>query len=457
MPLNKICFLIFGVFWIQGYCLCVTGVDGKKTDTSEKSNIHATINSPKEHSKLRCLMLSLSENSTFLQMAKILKFDFEFTDQMTVDLKKAITEPTDKVLAKLFNEGISLSVILNDLGIKKCNSDVCRVRIVVKEPSSGSTLFEKIFDYRGKDIVYDSHVIADVVMPVLTGQHGPMLSTLAYCKQLSKNCKAICVSDYACKQEKILYTSKTINLAPRWHTQAPVLFFSQLTKNSNRLVSIDLNTNHLKIVCAYEGLNMQPSFSEDGSKAILCMSGRKNSELYLYDQSICKKLKKKVFTQITNNGENNASPCYLPSGDVVFCSDFETGQPQIYYLDMKNKKTMRLTNGHGYCAAPSYCKKNNSVVYCRLIKGCFQLFTINLGDKNFFEKQLTFDNTSKQEPVWSACGQYVAFSVDYLHPKNYKNIPQIAVLNLVSGKSKILTYDDKPKSFPCWTAKTYYS
>lgn len=428
-----------------------------KNVSKDSNDIHATVSGASEHSTLKCLMLSLSQDSTFLQLAKILKFDLEFTDQISVDLKKTDSVPADKVLAKLFGEGVSLSVFLKDAGTSKKNADLHCIDVCVKEPSSGNVLFQKKFNYSTKSIACDAHKISDSIMPVLTGQPGPMLSTLAYCKQLSKNCKAICISDYACKYEKILYTSRAINLAPRWHTQAPVLFFSQLTKNSNKLMSIDLRTNHLKVVCPYDGLNMQPSFSEDGSKAILCMSGRKNSELYLYDQNVCKKLKKKVFTQITNNGENNASPCYLPNGDVVFCSDFETGNPQIYYLDMKKNKTIRITNGHGYCAAPSYCKKNNSVAYCRLVKGYFQLFSICLGDNNFFEKQLTFDSTSKQEPVWSDCGGYLAFSIDYVHPKTYKNVPQIAVLGLASKKLKILTYDDKPKSFPCWTAKTYYS
>jgi Tol biopolymer transport system component len=120
-----------------------------------------------------------------------------------------------------------------------------------------------------------------------------------------------------------------INVAPRWHTQAPMIFFSQLTKENNRLMALDLNSKKPRIISSYEGLNMHPSFSEDGSKSVLCLSGRKNSELYLYDQKICNKLKKKVYIQLTHNEGNNASPCLLPNGNVVFCSDYETGNPQI--------------------------------------------------------------------------------------------------------------------------------
>lgn len=445
--------ILFVILSNFSFVFCENLNSQKNTD----EGVHATV-SAKCHSKIKGFILSLSDDYTVLQLAKVLKFDLEFTDQISLELKKSDQEPDVKVQAKLFDEGISLSCLLREeLSENKKDADDRIIDVTVKEPSSGQILFQKKYHFKNVSFVYDAHVISEDLLPALTGQHGPMLSTLAYCKQLSNKCKAICISDYACKLEKVLYTSQRINLAPRWHSQAPVLFFSQLTRENNRLLSIDLKTNNLRVICSYDGLSMQPSFSEDGTKAVLCMSGRKNSELYLYDQSICRKLKKKVYTQLTNNGENNVSPCYLPSGDVIFCSDFETGQPQIYCLDVKNKKTKRVTNGKGYCAAPSYCKKNNTIVFCRLVSGYFQLFSISLSDKSMAEKQLTFDNTSKQEPTWSECGGYIAFSVDFLHPKNYKNVPQIAVLNLLSMKTKTLTYDDKPKSFPCWIGKTYYN
>jgi tol-pal system beta propeller repeat protein TolB len=405
-----------------------------------------------QHAKIKTLMLCIGDNKTLISLSKIIKFDLEFTDQLEVDLKKTDQDIPDKTLAKLFNDGVSLCVYLKNSSFL----NQAAVDVTIKEPSTGTILYNKTFAYSEENLILDAHNISDKLMIELTGQKGPMLSTLAYCKQISKRCKAICIADYACKQEKVLYSSKMINLAPRWHTQAPMLFFSQLTKENNRLMALDLKTKKIKIVCSYEGLNMQPSFSEDGAKAVLCLSGRNNSELYLYDQVLCNTLKRKVFKQLTHNGGNNSSPCYLPNGNVIFCSDFETGDPQIYCLNPQTKQVARVTNGNGYCAAPSYCKKNNSIVFCRLKQGAFQLCTIALSKTISAEKQITHDSLSKQEPVWSECGNYIAFSTDCFNIKKDKNIPQIAVLNIQSGKIRVLTTDDKIKSFPCWANKTYY-
>ena len=228
------------------------------------------------------------------------------------------------------------------------------------------------------------------------------------------------------------------------------------------------------------------------------------------------KKKKRVFIKLTNNKGNNISPCFLPNENVIFCSDFESNQPQIYYLDRKKNATYKLTNG-GYCAAPSYCQKINSIVYTRPVNGTFQLFSLNLNDfnkpsplvrhpvrhsfpavvakatirlpklynkqvgfsklyggqveeaasdggslddgvrlrstNNLQERQLTFGPGDKHEPSFSECGRFIAFSYDYQVSKNLNN-HQIAVLNCNSGKIRILTTGKEPKSFPRW-GKTF--
>jgi Tol biopolymer transport system component len=176
----------------------------------------------------------------------------------------------------------------------------------------------------------------------------------------------------------------------------------------------------------------------------------------MYDQQLCNKLRKRVFEQLTNNRGNNTSPCLLENGDVIFCSDFETGFPQIYYREASTKLTHRLTNGRGYCAAPSYNAKNNSVVYCRFVKGAFQLFMIDLGDKKRREKQLTFDFSDKQEPAWSPCGKYIVFSCDQYDPAVRHRVPQIAILNMLSRRIHVMTTGSEPKSFPHWTTQVCY-
>jgi Tol biopolymer transport system component len=201
---------------------------------------------------------------------------------------------------------------------------------------------------------------------------------------------------------------------------------------------------------------MQPSFSEDGSRAALCLSGSGNSEIYMYDLALCKKMGKRVFTQLTHNKGSNVSPCLLANDDLIFCSDFQTGSPQIYYRYAKTQAVKRLTSGKGYCAAPAHCPISNKIAYTRYANGTFQLFTLSLNNKNAKEQQLTFNAGDKLEPTWSACGKYLAFTYANLNKKSGKRTHQIAVLNTQSNIVRVLTDSPEPKSFPTWTGRTLY-
>ncbi|MCK4651306.1 PD40 domain-containing protein [Candidatus Babeliales bacterium] len=426
----------------------------------QKDQLSFKIQSPiQQHSKIKIQSLIIGKNTekTIDDSAKIIKYDLEFTDQLEVDLKK-INEPLNKKIEeKLVEKGISLLLYLTTIQVSSPKKlSLNKVKINLKDLLFNTIIFEKEFEINEKKIVFDSHKISDELLPILTGEKGIALNSLVYCKMIKPRHKTICIADYACKKEKTLIQSKTFNITPCWHTKAPILFYSQFTKINNRLMSINLLTKKHKIICSYDGLNMQPSFSNDGTKAVLCLSGGKNSELYLYDHKICKKIKKRAFIQLTKNGGNNVSPCFLENGDIIFCSDYQTGMPQIYYLNRKKRKTFRLTNGNGYCAAPSYCQKTNNIVYTRVVNSVFQLFTINLDDfYNLQEKQLTFIPGNKHEPSFSQCGRFIAFSYDFINKNGQKN-SQIAVLNKNSGKIRILTTGKETKSFPKWGKQPLY-
>lgn len=427
---------------------------------TDAENISFQIHNPtKQYSKIKTQLIMLGEHKLLPQIAKTIQFDLEFSDQLEVDAKKSSTELEPKVLSKLFTQGTSLCLYLKEKTSAKkplIHAQSLWVEATLKDTSSGDIFFDKTFICHPHSIVYDSHKISDELMPILTGEKGPMLSSLAYCKQLSNKHKVVCVADYACKMERTLVTAKTINVAPCWHSKAPVLFYSQFTRMNSRLMSLDLHSKRHNVVCSYDGLNMQPSFSPDGSKAALCLSGNGNSEIYLYDQAICNKLNKRVFQQITHNKGNNASPCLLPNGNLVFCSDFQSGSPQIYILKKQNKTTSRLTNGRGYCASPAYCPKTNMIAYTRYVNKIFQIFTLQLDTAQPRERQLTFSKGDKLEPTWSECGKYIAFTYSTAQSKNHKLTHQIAVLNTNSGSIKTLTSSKEPKSFPSWVGQPFY-
>ena len=406
-----------------------------------------------ENEKIKVLALCVGKSKFLARIAKIVREDFELSDQLAVELKKTSKHLSSEVRKKLFEQGTSLCLYLEP--IKEKRDKFVTLQTTIKDLDSDEVVFEKTYDCNKDSWVLDAHTLAHDMIPALTTQQIPVLSTLAYCKQLTNKHKVICISDYACNVEKTVVGAQTINIAPSWHSQAPMLFYSQFTKVNSRLMSYDLNARQHKVVCSYDGITMQPSFSNDGSQAVLCLSGSGNAQLYLYDQRLCNKLQKRVFKQLTHNAGNNFSPCMLPDGNVIYCSDALTGSPQVMYLDMKTGKHRCLTDGKGLCSSPSYCQKNNSIVYARRVGKTFQLCMINLSDPARKEVQITSDSTDKVEPSWSECGRYIVFAQQKREGLHILE-SQIALYNRASGKIKTLTFGKEHKSFPRWIGKPLY-
>lgn len=413
----------------------------------QESSLQVTASQEQGNDAIKCLLLCIGDDNDVKKIAKIIKYDLEFTDQLSVDLKTNTRDLSKKEVQKLLKQDISLY-----LSIVKEKEELL---VAVKDTSNNNTLFNKKYSYPNTQLVFTGHHISNELIPKLTHEESVCMSTFAYCKQLSQKQKIICVSDYAHKIEKSLSSGLTLNVAPSFHSCAPLLFYSQLSQTKSQLKSFNLSDKSQQTICSYDGLNMQPSFSQDGSQAVLCMSSKNgNCELYLFDKELCKKYGKRIFKQLTHNGGTNTNPCLLSNGNVIFCSDFQTGSPQLYYLDLNKKSIKRLTRSGLYCAAPNYNQKHHAVVYTKAHEGTFQLFKLDLTTGK--DEILTTQPGDKLDPCWSPCGSYVAFTYDFKNPDSGKNIPQIAIYNLKSKKIRFVTRGNEPKSFPAWTSRAFF-
>ena len=400
---------------------------------------------PLEYGKIKCLVLCLGNNGELAKIAKVIVDGLAFTDQFETELNTTKKMFSRRENLRLFRQGYSYCIFLKKLRLKKGK---IKFQVIIKDTSSNETEYSGKFEDETKNYILVGNRVCSNLSKDLIGKEGIFLNKLAFCQQLSSWNKIITLSDYSCKYQKTLTSRNKVNSVPCWHSTLPILFYTCVSKISNKLMALDLIRNKQKVICSFRGINSQPSVSQDGKKVALCIGITGNSEIYLYDQMEAKKRKKRVFRQITKNGGNNVSPCFLSNGDIILCSDFELNSPHIYYFDMKKKSLRRITKGN-YNAGPSYCKINNSIVFSKVVDHVFQLFTINLDSisKSISEKQLTFGSGDKHDPNWSECGDYIYFAYRCPNDKG-KNYYQIAVLNIASKNTRVLTFDDKPKSFP---------
>lgn len=187
----------------------------------------------------------------------------------------------------------------------------------------------------------------------------------------------------------------------------------------------------------FDGVNMVPSFSHDGKKLVYCLSrGDGNCQLYFCEKGVFKKL--------TNNTGNNVSPTYADEiNTVFFCSDFQTGSPQLYAYNMTTKELERLTSG-GYCASPRYSNASKKIAYGKLVNGVMQLCIYDVVKKTHL--QITYDQGNKEEFAWSPCGTRLIYSVE-----EPGKTSRLAMMNLITNDRQFLTSTTAHCSFPDWS------
>lgn len=297
-----------------------------------------------------------------------------------------------------------------------------------------------------------AHMLVDICMPTLVGNETCYASSVAYCKKTKKNMYQLCVADSNGQNERVLVESPYTLLAPRWHVNNdnPLVFYSKVTPLNVQLCAVD-KAGKQHVVTSFEGLNMLPAFSENGSRMYVCLSqspvsdtGKKDGNSQIFSYAYDKKRKKYVYTQVTTTSGNIISPTVVDDTTLVVCSDHQGGRPQLYTFDVTTKEMHKLTSG-GSCFNPSYHKAAHKIAYSQMHNGIAQLMVYDMRTQE--HKQLTHDTQAhKLECSWSPCGTKLVYAQEVGGKK------RIAQLDLTNRATSYFTNNSVSCDFPAWSA-----
>lgn len=394
----------------------------------------------KETTKVPLLIAVTSKDSDTQAnyFAQLLKNACEFTGEIQVSVKKLPLPTQKKELTKLAQEGFLLVVYV------KYNNDAHTMEWRLYDTGDAEMIIgksHKIDDERGA-----AYRAADALWPILSGQQGFFSTKIAYCVKADpmitnghtyKHIKHIYICDYDGSNAQCIVDRPTLNIGPRWgcNPEYPTLYYSRCTASNMQLIEIN-SDGHQRVVLNRDGLNMLPSFSPSGNGVAYNCEG--NIIVKRYDPD----LKKVIYKKITQNDGNNVSPNLLDNGDVIFCSDFKTKSPQIFYYHADTNSTEALTH-EGHCCCPAYSQPKELMVYTKLVSGVSQLFLYDFKKKE--HKQLTFEGGHKDEPSFSPCGNFLLFSQE----NGAKS--RIAMIHLTTKDRKYVSPADKHATFGSWS------
>jgi len=309
------------------------------TLATQADDISLTISGAQQAQMPIALIVLDKTNKELNEVAAVIKKDLCFTDQFNPFIKQyASVSPKTlkKDMQKLCHKGVPLALCLNNTATA--------IEWRLYDTTSCSTI-------QGKKYTKDNHItrswahaIADETWKTLTGNDPFFSSRIAYCKD-SKNDKGttirkLYIADFDGSNEELLVDLPTITVGPRWHPKKTTISYSEYANTNVELMSVAMDKIRTPIA-NYEGINMLAAFSPDGKSMAYCASrGSGSCQIYLRKNG---KLKK-----CTDNPGNNTSPIFIDNDHLCFCSDFQTGNPQIYIANVQTGHMRRITTG-GYC------------------------------------------------------------------------------------------------------------
>ena len=126
------------------------------------------------------------------------------------------------------------------------------------------------------------------------------------------------------------------------------------------------------------------------------------------------------------------APRFSPTGDKVIMSLLrQDGNSNIFTMDLRSRTTARLTDTNAIDTSPSYSPDGNRVVFTSDRGGRAQIYVMGADGSN--PQRISFGDGTYSTPVWSPRGDLIAFT------KQSGNEFQIGVMRIDGSGERILS------------------
>ncbi|MFP4281528.1 MAG: biopolymer transporter Tol [Opitutales bacterium] len=291
--------------------------------------------------------------------------------------------------------------------------------------SAGQQLLQERFE--GRDTFQAAAKAADYAVRRTTNRPGFFAGTISFVSERTGH-PEIYMADFLLGELVQLTRKESQSMLPALAPDGSKLLFTSYFRNGfPDLYEIDLRTNELKVFAGFRGLNTGASFSPDGSRVALILSGSGNAEVFTANAQGGQ------FQRLTRTAALEADPHWSPDGRrIVYTSD-ELGRPQIFVMNADGSGRRRLpTNVSRNCSEPTWNPVNaNQIAFTAAVAGEFEICLYEMGGGD--ARILTRGAGDAVGPVWLPDGRHL------LYTQRTRNSSRLAVLDTLTGRQTPLT------------------
>lgn len=254
----------------------------------------------------------------------------------------------------------------------------------------------------------------------ITGKQGFYFSKIVATYRSPAKYKEIYIMDWDGKNKKRITFHRNLAISPSWSWDAKQLLYTafpfhvKARQRNPDLFIYNLKTKKRKILSYFKGVNSGGVFVPGDKKVILSRTNAKGGSYIVEIFTKTGKLSRYLLGK--NSRSLNVEPAVSPDGKWLAYSSNKVGREMLYIMNLKTKKSRRLTFAGRYNSSPSWSPDSNTLVFAGYSKGHYDIFSISKEGNNL--KRLTSFRgvgrrwANNEDPSFSPDGQMVVFSSD---------------------------------------------
>jgi TolB protein len=266
---------------------------------------------------------------------------------------------------------------------------------------------------------------ADVAVKATSGLNGFFASKLAFVSERSGKSEVF-VSDLFLGEARQITHDGAHALAPHWSPDGTKLLYTSFFKSGYPdIFQIDLGSLQRTTFISLKGTNTGARYSPSGSQVTMVLSGEGNPEIYVSNAQ------GRQISRKTRTDGVESSPCFSPDGSQIIYAS-EPG-PQLYVMSAAGGSPHRVSQGiSGYCAEPDWSRGDPSKIAFTVKEGrVFQIAVLDL--RTGASKIVSHAPMDAVEPSWLADGRHLVYTA------RGANTRSLYILDTESGRATRLS------------------
>jgi TolB protein len=226
-----------------------------------------------------------------------------------------------------------------------------------------------------------AHRISDALYEKITGVKGAFSTRIAYVSVDGRpptQRYELYVADADGANRKKVMSSPLPLMSPAWSPDGEWLAYVSFERRVSTVFVQHLKSAKKIPVSARAGINGAPSYSPDGKKLALTLSGSNgNLDIYLLD------LGTQQLTRLTDDQSIDTEAVFAPDGRTLYFTSDRSGNPQIYRLTLgSTERPRRVTFQGAYNARPRVSPDGKQLALLTQVDGSYRIAVQDLASGN---------------------------------------------------------------------------